>query len=129
VSIAEGLIHYEIRAKAFFGSSFADFLVRLHDIAGRRPMTVLLDNCRIHMTNLVKNVARAFRIKLVFNVPYHPELNGIELVWAIAKKRFKELQLQRLLGTIDASFVDCIHKVMRDLTREEVARCCRNGLN
>lgn len=65
----------------------------------------------------------------MFNVPYHPELNGIELVWAIAKKRFKELQLQRLLGTIDASFVDCIHKVMGDLTREEVARCCRNGLN
>jgi hypothetical protein len=23
--------------------------VRLHDIAGRRPMTVLLDNCRIHI--------------------------------------------------------------------------------
>ena len=67
-------------------------------------------------------------IKLIFNVPYHPELNGIELVWAIAKKRFKDLQLQRLLGTLDASFVECIHRVLGQLTIEEVAKCCSNGL-
>jgi hypothetical protein len=127
VSVADGLLHYEIRPKSFNGDAFAAFLERLA-LKARRPLTVLLDNCRIHSTRAVKDVVRRCDIKLIFNVPYHPELNGIELVWAIAKKRFKDLQLQRLLGTLDASFVECIHRVLGQLTVEEVAKCCSNGL-
>jgi hypothetical protein len=30
-------------------------------------------------------------IDVLWNVPYRPDLNGIEFVWAIAKRRFRQL--------------------------------------
>ena len=49
-------------------------------------------------------------------MPYRPDLNGIEFVWAIAKRRFK--QLQRMMGTLDLTFEQCVDQAMAGVTRE-----------
>ena len=40
-----------------------------------------------------KEIARDLDIALVFNVPYRPEFNGIENVWAHAKAAFRQRKL------------------------------------
>ena len=128
VSAAEGLIHLTTRPKSFNSESFGQFLAELHEKSKSRPLIVLLDNCKIHKTNQIRNLAETLGIILVFNVPYHPELNGIELVWSIAKRRFKTLQLQRMLGKMVDDFTQCIETAMREITNEEIAACYKNGL-
>jgi len=51
-----------------------------------------------------KTLAQRLKIDLLWNVPYRPELNGIEFVWSIAKRRFRRMQLQRMLGTLALTF-------------------------
>ena len=55
---------------------------------------------------------------MLWNVPYRPDLNGIEFVWAIAKRRFKQLQLQRMMGTLDLTFEQCVDQALAGVTRE-----------
>ena len=54
-------------------------------------MTVLMDNCKIHDTRVTQEVVAQQEIDVLWNVPYRPDLNGIEYVWAIAKRRFRQL--------------------------------------
>ena len=53
---------------------------------------------------------------MLWNVPYRAELNGIEFVWAIAKRRFG--QLQRMIGTLDKTFEEFVDQALAELTRE-----------
>ena len=83
-----------------------------------RPMTVLLDNCGIHRARVTSAVIGSEQIHVLWNVPYRPELNGIEFVWAIAKRKFRQLQLQRMMGTLDKTFEECVDQALGELTRE-----------
>ena len=50
------------------------------------PISVVWDNARYQHTPLVRNIARAARIDLVYLPPYSPNLNLIERVWKFTKK-------------------------------------------
>ena len=52
-------------------------------------LNILLDNCSIHKTKAVTDAATRLNINLIYNVPYKPEYNSIELLWAIAKQKFR----------------------------------------
>ena len=81
-----------------------------------RPMTVLLDNCGIYRARVTSEVIRREQIHVLWNVPYRPELNGIEFVWTITKRKFR--QLQRMMGTLDKTFEECVDQALAELTRE-----------
>jgi transposase len=81
-------------------------------------MTVLMDNCKIHDTRVTQEVVAQQEINVLWNVPYRPDLNGIEFVWAIAKRRFRQLQLQRMMGTLALTFEECVDQAMAAPTRE-----------
>ena len=53
--------------------------------------TIILDNARIHHYNKVKQFAIENNITLLFNAPYSPIFNPIELIFNTIKKNFKEL--------------------------------------
>ena len=59
-------------------------------------LALFLDNCRIHHAIIVKEFAASdeINIELVWNLPYRPDLAGVELTWAEAKRRYrKELDI------------------------------------
>lgn len=62
-----------------------------------------MDNLSVHKTKRVLDHLKEQDIEPVFNVPYSPELNGIELYWAALKKEYKAEMLQRVIqdGWID----------------------------
>lgn len=66
-----------------------DFLLELKRINCGKPIAVFLDNCSVHRSKRVIQFARKSKLKLIFNVPYSPQFNGIETLWAVMKHRFK----------------------------------------
>ena len=129
VSAEAGLILFERRPSSFNGQQFSEFLERLHASVADQPMAVLLDNCKIHKARVTTEVVERLHINMLWNVPYRPDLNGIEFVWAIAKRRFRQLQLQRMMGTLARTFEECVDQAMADLTIEQIRNCCRHGLS
>jgi hypothetical protein len=118
VSAEGGLILFERRPSSFNGYQFSQFMERLSAVMAHRPLTVLLDNCKIHNTDSCQEVYAERAIDVLWNVPYRPDLNGIEFVWAIAKRSFRQLQLQRMVGTLVETFEQCVDRAMAAPTRE-----------
>ena len=99
VSAEHGMLHFGYKdATAHGGITAEDFKEFLHQLWVRHrdkgEMVVFLDNLRSHHAKLVDDeVSGPFPrlpIQLVFNIPYRPDLNGIEGVWAVAKRDYRE---------------------------------------
>jgi hypothetical protein len=86
--------------KAFNGANIVEFLSVLKKHSKAESIGVLLDNASIHKTRAVKAFALANGITLIYNLPYRPDLNGIEFFWAQCKAKYR-----REIKGLKASFV------------------------
>ena len=50
---------------------------------------IVLDNLSAHRNNKVRELVQSFGCKLIFQPPYSPEYNPIELAWGFIKNRMK----------------------------------------
>ena len=89
----------------------------------------MLDNASIHRAKATVAHAQSLDFTIVWNVPYHPEFNGIEYVWSIAKSNFKKIQLQRMLSTTACTFTEGIWRSLSAVSFEQVQNCIRYGTN
>ena len=129
VSMRRGLICFHVRPKSFTASSFRDFLLDLRAEHTCERVQLFADNCGIHRARIVTQLAAEQKIDFHWNVCYAPQYNGIEYVWAIAKATFRKFQLQRMLGLNSMSFEECVFASMAELDKDQVARCCRRGVD
>lgn len=87
----------------FTAELFTAFLALLREHVGK-PLTVILDNARIHTARAITpylDLLRERGVTLYFLPAYSPELNRIEKLWYLIKHRWLELK-QRTTQTLEA---------------------------
>lgn len=62
------------------------FLDKVREANGERKMVMILDNCPVHRSAVVKEHAAVLDIILLFLPPYSPQFNPIELIWKTVKR-------------------------------------------
>ena len=103
ISSRKRLILWVHREKSMRGQDVEDFLGRLAALTDNiGDAVVLLDNAKIHKTNALRHIVDQKGINLVYNVPYQPQFNGIELFWGQAKKLFRDKVLEIKTGSVNA---------------------------
>lgn len=95
VSAKDGRFIYQTKQKYFDRFDTIKFLRKLRRQSGWRKLAIFWDNCAIHKAEEVKEELKKLRIKVIHNVPYKPEYNGIELVWAKLKHNYRKEKLRR----------------------------------
>ena len=93
ISEGRGFEYYELHDEANNEKIFANFLNNLSNINKRKKVTLVMDNLRVHTTDPIKNFMTQLKMEYIYNVPYSPEFNAIELPFGQVKKKFKELKL------------------------------------
>lgn len=63
---------------------------------------VIMKNYSIHHAKMVKELIYERNINAIWNVPYCPQYNGIELYWAQTKRHFRKHVTQIKVGTAQA---------------------------
>lgn len=83
-------MHYKFDVRSFDGQGIIQMLREIR--ATFRPdtkLTILWDNS-IHRSVAARRVAERDRhMELLFNIPYRPDLMGIEHVWCAVKARYR----------------------------------------
>ena len=57
---------------------------------GPDKVSVFFDNASIHVVSDVSDYIKSKRLKAIRNIPYCPEFNGIEVLWAKLKYEFRK---------------------------------------
>jgi transposase len=89
VSAEGGFEGYLIKPKSIRGDSFIAFVENLLLVHDPAKLALFMDNCSVHHSKIVTKFLRDLSITAIFNVPYSPEYNPIERVWAIVKNQYK----------------------------------------
>jgi transposase len=69
---------------------------------------VVLDNHPAHHTKVVVEEARLLNFELMFLPPYSPELNSIEALWGIIKRKVKKCLIENKLVTLTQKHFESI---------------------
>ena len=96
ISYDGGIEHFEVLEEAANNESFAAFAENLFSKFDDQKITVVLDNLAVHFHDNVKEVYNKHDVYYIRNVPYCPQFNPIEFVFAQIKKSFKEMKLSSL---------------------------------
>ena len=73
-----GLIDFAIHPRAINTEVFIAFVRQLSQKLGSNDFALFLDNLSVHKTKDAKLLFEELNITEIFNVPYCPQLNGIE---------------------------------------------------
>jgi transposase len=93
----------------------------LRMLAGAYPgqlITIILDNARYQRCALVQEVAASLDIELLFLPPYSPNLNLIERLWKLVKKRCLYGKYYADSASFQQAIADCIAQAP---TKDKVA--------
>ena len=87
------------------------------------------DNCWIHQANIVKELAQLpeIDIELVFNLPYRPDCNGIELLWREAKRWYRGEADRLKAQAINWDQIGLVQHILEGIEDKIVARQARHG--
>jgi transposase len=107
--ILEGSVNSEIYLK-FISDNKEDFKNR----------NIVQDNARIHHSKIVKNYCLENNIKMIYNPPYTPEFNPIELIFNKIKTEYKKLDHKNIKDEI----TECLKKI----TDKDVKNCMIHSL-
>ena len=93
ISEKQGLVHYHIINENNNANHFEDFLIGLKQKCQGKKVIIVLDNLRIHYAKKLLYIYDA-RFKLMYLPTYSSELNPIERLWSLLKRRWSQsLQL------------------------------------
>jgi len=72
------------------------------------PITLVMDNARYQRCRLVRDLAMALGIELLFLPPYSPNLNLIERLWKFVKKKCLYSAYYETFSDFQNAIVNCI---------------------
>lgn len=68
---------------------------------------IIMDNCSIHHSKLVKDRLQKLSIEVLYMPPYSPELNPIEEAWSAIKARMRRKKARTITDYVDGILDAC----------------------
>ena len=63
---------------------------------------LIMDNCSVHRSNVVKKRLEELNIRVLFMPPYSPELNPIEEAWSVIKRKLRHIKARSIAEYVQA---------------------------
>ena len=123
ISKDKGLEHYRVFPKSVNVKKFKEWLQELRDQNGNDKMCLFLDNLSAHKSKKSQNFMKELGFRIVFNVPYSPEYNPIELTFSKLKHTFKAMRAQKLVGLRQETHEGLVKMAWQSIKKKDVVNC------
>ena len=117
-SISKDTLKYQIIKGSVNSDIYLKFITDNKDLFKNRNL--VQDNARIHHSKKVKSYCLENNINMIYNPPYTPEFNPIELIFNKLKTEFKKLDHKNIYNDINK----CLNKICK----EDVINCINHSL-
>lgn len=127
ISEDSGLETYVIHPRSIKTEQYIKFLQQLRDKYADQEIILFVANLSVHKTKDSRKEYERLNITPVFNVPYSPQFNGIELYWGLLKGHYKKLLLYHLMHDLKIDTVDFIKSAAKRVSDDKAKVCAREG--
>ena len=117
ISKERGQEYFKVYEKSVNVAKFKTYLQELRAQNGDDKLCIFLDNLSAHTSKKSLAEMKRLNISHVFNVPYSPQYNPIELSFAKVKQKFKTYRLQKLLGQRQDDYRALVAKAVKSITK------------
>ncbi len=107
-SISKDTLKYQIIKGSVNSDIYLKFIADNKDLFKNKNL--VQDNARIHHSKKVKNYCLENNINMIYNPPYTPEFNPIELIFNKLKIEFKKLDHKNIYNDINK----CLNKICKE---------------
>jgi transposase len=97
ISAEHGLIHFKLYDRSVNQEKFVDFLDGVWGSMGGKDIAFFMDNFNVDKGSIVKEFMENRDITPIFNVPYAPQYNPIEVFSGHIKHPYKQLKLKKMI--------------------------------
>ena len=94
---------------------------------GRRTV-IMMDNARIHVSRENMSWYAMRDIKIIRNIPYRPDLMGIEVFWRLLKLKYRAWVTARLATGQFWDQQRLLTWFMHEIPDEAAKKCARDGI-
>ncbi|MAJ97171.1 MAG: hypothetical protein CMI56_00965 [Parcubacteria group bacterium] len=98
ISKESGVEHFQIFEHSVNVDRFLEYLTKLRTANGEAKVAIFMDNLSAHTSDRAKAAMREHGFRMIYNVPYSPEYNPIELVFSQVKANFKAHRARKFMG-------------------------------
>jgi hypothetical protein len=116
-----------IQRKAFNRWEYIQFLYWIRFMNLNEPLAIYQDNLSVHKTKETMKAYRYLNILPIFNLPYSPEFNPIELVFAQVKQIYKRKRLQKLANIEEFDDVYEVEDAFYQIEWAKIDSCIRHS--
>ncbi|MAJ97176.1 MAG: hypothetical protein CMI56_00990 [Parcubacteria group bacterium] len=98
ISLDKGVEHFQVFNLSVNVEKFQEWLTGLRASTEGEKICLFLDNLSAHTSERAKAAMREHGFRWVYNVPYSPDYNPIELVFSQVKANFKAMRAKKFMG-------------------------------
>ena len=120
---SEKVVAWELVNKSANKEKLCAFLEEKLIPAMRQSEHVLLDNCRTHHAKVVKKLWEedSQMSPFIFNPPYNPDSNPVEMVFAVVKRYLRKLR-PSTKEDMELAIGECIRTQLADIFRHALKK-------
>ena len=98
ISKEKGLEHYRIFERSVNTKRFKEWATEMRAKNGEDKIAFFMDNLSTHTSPKAKKFMNVLGFRQIYNLPYAPDYNPIELTFSKLKQKFRTLRAQKLVG-------------------------------
>ena len=126
ISASTGIETTMAFGRAVKKNDFIEFLKHLRNTNGSNRIHCFMDNMKAHTAPEVKDACVPLNIVPIWNVPYMPDYQPIELVFAQVKRVYKNNKLSAFINKKEFDYKREIQRAFDSVKRQTVVNCIRH---
>ena len=123
ISKEKGVEHYRVFQFSVNVDKFIEYIDFLRETNRGEKICLFMDNLSAHTSERSKQAMRDRGFRWIYNVPYSPEYNPIELTFSMVKRNFRSLRAQKMTGLIQDSHESMVKQAVKMIKKKDIVAC------
>ena len=122
ISAEHGLVHFLMYDRSVNTDGFLEFLENVTGSLGDQKIAVFMDNLNVHRSKRAKAFMEENDVRAIYNVPYSPEYNPIEVYFGHIKRPYRQMKLEMMVNKEKFDSRKLIMEAIETRSQESVRR-------
>ena len=123
ISKEKGVEHHRVFQFSVNVDKFIEYIDFLRETNRGEKICLFMDNLSAHTSERSKQAMRDRGFRWIYNVPYSPEYNPIELTFSMVKRNFRSLRAQKMTGLIQDSHESMVKQAVKMIKKKDIVAC------